>query len=92
MSIFIKRIKIIKDKKLKELSFNSRITWDWRHAFCHKACNILQQEILRQALRQFLRNQSRAQIPGTLYAIIIKHQQIRRIEKRRVGAPLTGMN
>ena len=28
----------MKEKKLKELSFNSRITWDWRHAFCHKAC------------------------------------------------------
>jgi hypothetical protein len=45
-----------------------------------------------QALRQFLRNQSRAQIPGTLYAIMIKHQQIKEREKRRVGTPLTGMN
>ncbi len=45
------------------------LTWDWRHDFCHKACNIMQQEIFRQALSQFLRNQSRAQIPGTLSAI-----------------------
>jgi len=40
MSIFIERIKIIKEKKFKELSFNSRITCDWRHAFCHKACRL----------------------------------------------------
>jgi hypothetical protein len=39
----------------------------------------------KQALRQFLRNQSQAQIPVTLYAIMIKHQQIREKDKRRVG-------
>jgi len=27
-------------EKLKDLSFNSRLTWDWRHAFCHKACRL----------------------------------------------------
>jgi hypothetical protein len=51
----------------------------------------MQQEILRQALRQFLWKQARAQIPGTLCAIIIEHQQIRERDKRRVGASLTEM-
>jgi len=39
----------------------------------------------KQALRQFLRNQARTQIPGTLYAIITEHQQIKEKDKRRVG-------
>jgi hypothetical protein len=34
-----------------------------------KLAIIRQQEILQQALRQFLRNQAQAQIPRTLYAI-----------------------
>jgi hypothetical protein len=45
----------------------------------------------KQALRQFLRKQSRAQIPVTLYAIITEHRQIREKDKRRVGASLTEM-
>jgi len=44
----------------------------------------------KQALRQFLRNQARAQIPVTLYAIITEHQQKER--RDRVGSSLTGMN
>ena len=45
----------------------------------------------KQALRQFLRNQAQAQIPGTLYEIITEQRQIREKDKRRVGSSLTDM-